>query len=27
LVVEIVKSAMSVEAGAAFLVLGTDPDR
>jgi hypothetical protein len=27
LVVEIVKSPMSVEAGAAFLVLGTDPDR
>ena len=24
---EIVKSPMSVEAGAAFLVLGTDPDR
>jgi len=27
LVVEIVKSPMSVETGAAFLVLGTDPDR
>ena len=27
MVVEIVKSQMSVEAGAAFLVLGTDPDR
>jgi hypothetical protein len=26
-VVEIVKSPMSVETGAAFLVLGTDPDR